>query len=301
MAITIHSDRVDLAHVQRTGKNRPKILSLESFKKEESTEETLVRLRKELKLAQYKCATILGYGEYQILQIESPNVPPEEMREAVRWKIKDSVEYPVQTATIDVLDIPSESTSLARQKSIFVIAANNQTIAPRMALFKDSKIPLEVIDIPEMAQRNIAMLYEEPERGLAMLSFDEYGGLLTFTHEGNLYLSRRIEITLTQLIETAPELRHSLFERISLELQRSLDHFDRQYSSISLTRLLLMPIVEVPELHNHLTENLYVPVKTFDFADVMEFEDIPELKTSNRQAQYLQIIGVALRTTGTSS
>ena len=287
--------------MQRNGGGHPEILNLCSFEKEESVKETLISLRKQFKLGKYRCVTLLGYGEYQILQVDAPTVPAPEMREAVRWKIKDSIEYPVQSATIDILDIPTKSTSLANQKSIFVIAANNSVIGSRMELFKEAKIPLEVIDIPELAQRNIAMLYEEPDRGLAMLSFDEYGGMLTFTYEGDLYLSRRIEITSTQLREAPSDERIQLFERISLELQRSLDHFDRQYSAISLSGLLVMPIQDVPDLLNHLVENLYVAVKEFNLSDVFRFNNITELESPDRQAQCLQTIGVSLRTMGDSS
>ena len=41
-------------------------------------------------------------------------------------------------------------------------------------------IPLEVVDVPELAQRNLAHLLELEGRGLALLALDERGGLLTF-------------------------------------------------------------------------------------------------------------------------
>ena len=51
-----------------------------------------------------------------------------------------------------------------------------------------------------------------------MLSFSEEGGLLTFSARGELYLSRRIEISLDQLVGVRAEERDQLFERIALEL-----------------------------------------------------------------------------------
>lgn len=298
MAICLHAKRVDFAHVRRNAAGRPEVVALESFRQEGSAAEVLTRLRKELRLGQYRCATLLDQGEYQLLQVEAPNVPAAEMREAIRWRIKDLVDYPVQAATVDVLDIPMDGHAPGRPKSVFAVAASNAVIGPRIGLFDAARIPLAVIDIPEMAQRNVAALYEDENRGLALLTFDESGGLLTFTRRGELYASRRIEITLDQLVGADAERRGQYLERIGLELQRSLDHFDRQYGFIPLAKLLLAPVPGVPEFTASLAANLYVPVDELDLARVMDFPAVPELKNAGRQAQCLQSIGAALRAGG---
>ncbi|MBA2690414.1 MAG: agglutinin biogenesis protein MshI [Burkholderiales bacterium] len=298
VAISLHADRVDLAHVRRKAAGRPEIVALDSYRREGPLEEVLSRLRKAFKLNQYRCATSLALGEYQVLQMEAPSVPLTERREALRWQIKDLLDYPVQSATLDVLDIPTEGAGAGRPKSVFAIAAPNGVVGERMGVFDAAHIPLEVIDIPELAQRNVAALFEEANRGLALLSFDQYGGLLTITYRGELYASRRIEVTLEQLADADVERRTQYHERIGLELQRSLDNFDRQYGFISLTKLLLLPVSGISALIKYLGANLYVPVETLDLARVMDFPSVPELKSAGRQAQCLQTIGIALRTEG---
>jgi MSHA biogenesis protein MshI len=296
VAISLHPDRIDIARVNRNGGGRPEVVLLDSYRKEGDDKESLTRLRKSLRLASQPCATVLGSGEYQLLQIEAPGVPPAEIREAVRWRVKDMLDYPPTAATIDVLNIPGEGAGKSRQ--LFVLAANNALIGPRMQLFEDAKIPLEVIDIQETAQRNVGALFEVENRGLALLSFDEGGGLLTFTFKGELYLARRIEVTAAQLTEADGERRQQLFERIGLELQRSLDHFDRQFSFIPLAKLVVAPVADVPDLLQYLGNNLYVPIESLDLANVMDFPAVPELKNVARQAQCLHTIGVALREGG---
>ncbi len=293
VAISLHADRIDLACVKRKPGGRPEVILLDSYRKEGGEKEALGRLRKEARLASYRCAILLAQGEYQMLQVEAPAVAAAEVKEAVRWRIKDMLDFPPDAATLDVLNIPAEGASKVRQ--IFVVAANNALIGARMALFDGAKIPLEVIDIQETAQRNIAALFEAPNRGLALLAFDETGGLLTFTYKGELYLSRRIEVPLSQLTESDPDRRLKIFERIGLELQRSLDHFDRQFSFIPLAKLMVMPIDGVPEFFDYLRANLYVPIEPLELSQVMDFPTIPELKNSVRQAQCLHAIGAALR------
>lgn len=295
MAIRITSERVDLTYVERNLGQRPAVMALDSKRNEGNTAEILAHFYKQFKLARYRCMALLSQSEYQLLQVEAPNVPEEELREAVRWQIKEMVDYPVQAATIDVLDIPGEGSGNGRAKSIFVIAANNSVISDQMGIFGNARVPLKVIDIPEIAQRNIASLYEEENRGLAFLVFDEAGGLLTFTYRGELCAVRRIELTSEQIIAADVSQREQYLERIVLELQRSLDNFDRQYSFISLSRLLILPLPALPGLASYLAANLDTPVDEISLEQVLDFPSLPELKSPMQQAQYLPVIGVALR------
>ncbi len=243
----------------------------------------------------YRCLTLLGPGEYQLINLEAPNVPREEVKTAVRWRLKDILDFPVTDATVDVLDIPVDAGQVRAQQSVFVVAARNTVIKPRQQLFLDAKIGLEVIDIPEMAQRNISALIAPENRGVAMLSFGAEGGLLTVTWRGELYLSRRIDVTLDQLLEPDHERKHASFDRITLELQRSLDNFERQYSFISIAKLVLGPS-KVSGLDDYLSSNLYTPVETLDLASVFDLGRTPELQDQAVQGRFFIPLGAALRT-----
>ena len=164
-----------------------------------------------------------------------------------------------------------------------------------MKMFAKAKIPLRVIEVGEMAQRNLATLFEADHKALAMLSFSEDGGLLTFTAQGELYLSRRIEVSLDQLSGVRAEMRDQLFERIALELQRSLDHFDRQFSNVPLARLLLAPLPDELGLAAYLAGNLSAPVESVDLGAVLDFHDVPELREPAEQVMRWQTLGTALR------
>jgi MSHA biogenesis protein MshI len=242
----------------------------------------------------YRCATLLAPGEYQLINLEAPNVPREEMKTAVRWRLKDILDFPVTEATVDVLDIPVDAGQVRAQQSVFVVAARNTVIKPRQQLFLDAKVELSVIDIPEMAQRNISAMLEPEGRGVAMLSFGLDGGLLTVSFRGELYLSRRVDISLEQLLDADHERKHAAFDRITLELQRSLDHFERQFSFISVSRLVLAPS-EVSGLDDYLSSNLYMPVESLDLASVFDFSRTPELADKALQARFFLPLGAALR------
>jgi MSHA biogenesis protein MshI len=202
----------------------------------------------------------------------------------------------VDDATIDVLDVPVDKDAPVRTRSMYAVAARNQMIEQRQALFADARIPLVAIDIPDLAQRNISALLEPEGRGIALLSFDNDGGLLTITYGGELYLSRRIDVTLPQLTQTAEDGVANLFDKITLELQRSLDHFDRQYHFITLSKLMLAPLEgQAQRLQDYLASNLYTPVESFRLDTVLDIAKVPDLNTVGMQQQYFFTLGAALR------
>jgi MSHA biogenesis protein MshI len=228
--------------------------------------------------------------------VDAPNVPADELKTAIRWRLKDMLDFHVDDATIDVLDVPVDKDAPVRTHSMYAVAARNQVIEQRQTIFEKSKIPLQVIDIPEMAQRNISALLEQEGRGMALLSFDALGGLLTVTFAGELYLARRIDVTLQQLQQVEGEQKNACYERVTLELQRSLDHFDRQYRFIALSKLMLSPLEEVGTgLQEYLAANLYVPVEMLTLETAMDISKVPELKHLENQQRYFLTLGAALR------
>lgn len=243
----------------------------------------------------FHCATLLAGGEYQLLSVEAPNVPKDELRTAIRWRLKDILDFPVDQATVDVLEIPLDSASQGRaQQSVFAVAARNSVIQPRQKLFLDAKLDLSVIDIPEMAQRNVSAMLEPEGRGVAMLSFGTDGGLLTVSYRAELYLSRRFDVTLEQLLDADYDRKHASFDRITLELQRSLDHFERQFSFISVSKLVLAPS-PVSGLDEYLSSNLYMPVESLDLGTLFDLQQVPALEDKALQQRFFLPLGAALR------
>jgi len=296
MCVNLMPDRVDVSHVVTAGKARPEIVLCDSYRMEGDAVATLSRLRRELKLHQHRCTTLLRSIDYQVVPVEAAgNVPAQEAKIAVRWRIKDMIDYPVEAATVDAVFIPAPDGTIERSSQMLAVAAKNEAIAATVRPFNEANVPLEVIDIPELAQRNLARQLEPEGRGLALLAFGDRGGLLTFTCGGELYQHRRIDVSLGSFDGVSPEARKSLYDRLVLELQRSLDHFDRQFRHITVARIMLTPVPGAEDLREHLAANLDVPVALVHLSEIMDFPHIPELHEDLRQAQCLQLIGAAMR------
>lgn len=295
LALLPQGGRLTLAHVVRSPGTRPEVKLLDNFAVEKNEVEALQRLRVARRLKFYACTTLLGDAEYNVTQLDAPAVPVEERKEALRWAIKEMVSYPVDSACIDVLDIPSAGMPQGRSAGVMVVSAAEKAVLARVAAFEEAKISLAVVDIPELAQRNVAALLEDENRGLAFLRIDEGGMMLTLTFHGELIAVRRGETSTLQLNGNDADQRARVKERLVLELQRSLDNFDRQYSHIPISKVVLACYPDVESLAAELGENTYVPVKAMDLSGAMNFPSVPELKNPQFQAKHLLAIGAALR------
>ncbi len=294
MAISTDTDAIRLAHIDRPAQGKPKVDRWGIVKRNEKGGAELQQAAQEYELGRYRCATLLQPAEYQLLMVDAPNVPREELKAAIRWRVKDLLDYHIDDATMDVLDIPVDKDATGKSHYMYAVAAKNAIVQGQVAQFERAKIALQVIDIPETAQRNIAELYETADRGIGMLTFDDHaGGLFTLSFKGELYLARRLDLTWSQLVAAQESQRQAYFERIRVELQRSLDHFERQYQNITLSELLLGPMPEDIGLEAFLSSQLYLPLRQINLADALEF--VGDDMGIDKQWQLLRVLGAALR------
>jgi MSHA biogenesis protein MshI len=264
--------------------------------KTEPSAGALERIAREKHLGQYQRAMLLRPGDYQLLMVDAPAVPADEVKSAIRWSVKDMLDYPVESATIDVLDIPPQQGAGQRTHAMLAVAAKNEIIEKLMKRFERARIPLDVIDIPETAQRNIAALYQVPKRGTALLFLNQDSGLLTINYEADLFLARRMDVGIGQIAKYSMENRRDVFERIQVELQRTFDHFDRQHA-ISVAKLLLAPEPEDTGLEAFLRSNLDVAIERVNLADRMQTA-APNGLDARTQWQIFHLVGAALREEG---
>jgi MSHA biogenesis protein MshI len=232
---------------------------------------------------------VLNHADYKLRLLDAPNVPAEELKSAVRWQIQDMLDFHANDGTVDVLEVPHpEHLSHARQ--IFAVAAKNSLLAEEAVFATKAGLNLSIIDIMETAQRNLAIRLETPGRALAVFSFVEAGSLLTLTLDGELCTARTLGVSLAQLEN---EGLASVLERLTLEVQRTLDHFDRQFGGIPVDRLLLAPMENIERLRDGLAGNLALPVEVLNLANALDVSDFPDV--NKLPPACFHAIGAALR------
>ncbi|HEX5125386.1 MAG TPA: hypothetical protein VFW00_01470, partial [Rhodocyclaceae bacterium] len=246
------------------------------------------------KLKRFRCLATLRTDEYQILQAELPAVPPDEIRQALRWSIRELVDYPVDDVGADYLEIPVNNEQMG-VRAAYVVCARGTALSRYVNAFESAKAKLMVADVAETAHRNLAALCPVGDNGILLVAVMPDHCLLTFARKGELCMSRRIDVGLTALMDADENRRSELFDRILLELQRSLDGFERQFHFAPLAKIMVSPLPDDIHLLPFLVDNLYQKVESLDLATLMDFSAVPALANPAIQSAYLTLLGAGLR------
>ncbi len=246
----------------------------------------------------HQCVVLLQRQQYQLLPMDAPDVPREDWRSAVRWQLSEMVDFPVEAAGVDVLAVPPEASS-RHQATLIAAAAPAEALRPLVEAGQETGLSWQAVDVPETALRNLSALYASDGRSHALLHIGETHGTLVITLGGELLLSRQIDVTQAQIADENESMRQMAFDRAGLELQRTLDGFERVFTLTSLERLQVLPGPGIEAFCDYVRELVYVPVLVADPAEVLDFSAVPALgEHPEAVPAYLVAIGAALRPEG---
>jgi MSHA biogenesis protein MshI len=283
---------VCVARITRRADRRPEasVLEYRSWDDGHTRESVLASLRRDFDLDASLCSLVLDETEYSLVLTDAPEVPQEELVSAVRWRVRELIDFSLDDAVLDVFDIPGGG-DVNRGRSLYAVAARRSAVQKHVDLLAAAGISVSIIDIPEMAQRNVAALLEDDERGVLMLSIGAQGGLVTITRDREIYLARRLEVSPEAL--GAGGAATSQYDRIVLEIQRSLDYFDSYFRLPPVASVALDPeAAGIPGLMDHLQANLNANVQAVDLAGLLEW---PQPPVSAFDGRCLAALGAALR------
>ena len=288
-------DQLCVALVQTLADGRPAVrwTALEPW---QQPTPTLQALRRSRALHRHRCVALLQRAQYQCVAMDAPaDVPRAEWPQAVRWQLKDTVDFAVDSAALDVLAVP-EGTSYRAQAQLIAVAASAAQVAPLVAQASDAGTPWQAIDIAETALRNLSALLEPADRAQALLHCQPSHATLVVTYRGELLTTRQLDLALLGADAADPARRAQAFEQAGLELQRTLDGIERAFGQVTLARLLITPMAGVRALCEHLGPLLYVPVQPMVLDQVLDLSAVPDLAADPaRLNQQLIAIGAALR------
>lgn len=334
-----------LARAQADGKFA--ILKLGSRVQGVDAPDTFASSLQDLGLRGLNASFMLGIDQYQFLQIDTPAVPPEELRSAARYQVRDMLQTHVDDVTLDVVRVGD-----GKQKTnphSFVVAATNTVVRATMALADAMDCRVSVIDVQEMAQRNLqsalARLQGQPERAnAALVLLPGQQALLTICANDELFYTRRFDVpegfltsswveavipataqadVYTPVEEYVPDyalgsdlgyepytpasgptsednasLSADKAQRMVVEVQRSLDVWDRTWSGLPLAEFRVYAGARSKELAQWLTSQLGQRVIALEASSLFTGLDDAMLVA---HPMCLPLLGVLLRTEGGKS
>lgn len=238
------------------------------------------------------CAVVDG-DDYQVVQVEAPDVLPSEMRAAIRWRLRDAVNFNVDEAAVDVFEIP-DPVRRTTAKMLFAVAARDSAIQRLAGTLKPVAKGFHAIDIPELCLRNLSALLPQDSKGVAMLALNERFAQLVITRQGVMYLTRRIDTARA----FNPHDRDRKAEDIdagalALELQRSLDYYESHYDQMPIGDLVIAPADErARRLAGDLKNETSLRISVLDVRDLFIVHQSGEIVNDWSS---LMALGAALR------
>jgi MSHA biogenesis protein MshI len=246
----------------------------------------LKRMVAEFALAGLPVNLLLHPALYQMLLLDSPDVPAAELRDAMRWKVKEQISQPIEQVLLDAFALPADAYR-GRSRMAYCAVLAKSGVNEWVEMLKHADLKLQSIDITEMAFRNLGLLAGAEGLNLALLRLRSSEGLISVQQGADLYMARRIEQGLDQASQD--------FSGVTLEIQRSLDYFESQLGKGYISRLLLMPMKrDGAQVLKALGDGLAVNLQALNLRDLFVGQPAAELD-EQQQAYCISAVGAALR------
>lgn len=307
-AVAISAEGVSLCNVVRV--NNEPVLNACEFRPCMTTERqaALAELLKERHLTNIPVTTVLEPGSYSLHLVDAPNVQPAEMKDAIRWRIKELIDFDIEEAVYDIFDVPGRNLRGQGGRMMYAVVTRASVIQTKVEQLRSAGLKPKIIDVPELCLRNIAALVDDGG-GVAILHLSPQSGAIVLTCNSTLFVARSINIGLNRLrnaltkraeqsdeeftADAATTEYNHFVENIILEIQRSLDYYERHSSNPPITNLYISPVdQELPGFVPYLKENLGINVNALNLNTIMQCTK--EL-SDNLQLRLFYVIGAALR------
>lgn len=275
----------------KTAEARPQIKLSPAFSGPTAGAELLAWTRQHAPAS--RTAIVLRASEYRIVPTETPAVPAAERAQALRWQIKDMLDFPADAACIDSLAIPAAAEG-QRPNRLFAVATPNDCVLGFMKQYRGSGNTLGAVDIPEAAVRNLSVL-AGGDGAHAFLHIGLRSSRLAMVWQRELCAFRQFDLSTTELSAALPLDRSMLLERIALEVQRTADAFVRQFHSAHLSTLWLCASDQGQLLEQELSDLLALKVRNFDVEAHLDLAGGNTLTNMATGADYTLVVGAALR------
>ncbi len=239
--------------------------------------------------------------QYQFLLIDAPAVAPEEMRAAARWQIRDMVDMHTDDITLDVMRVGAEPAGAGGH--LFVAVVGNAVLSEVLRLGQALQWDVPVVDILETAQRNLQTLLAQQQgrvdrANAALMMGQGRQALLTIAAREELYYTRRIDLA-PGFLDRSPLSpadatldADDAAQRFVVEVQRSLDVWERTWSNLPLDSLSVEAGARTSEMAAWLSRELGFAAKPMDLAPYFPgFEG----GSPDQQTLCLPLLGVLLR------
>lgn len=258
---------------------------------QEGLKEPLSAVVKQYQLKAVNCSWLLAPQNYQLLQTDALPVKSSEFQAAIRWKIKETLRFSIDDVVIDQFPMPLSKVNPTNK--IMIVAAQRSYLQNISDEIKKAGLNLSFIDIPELALRNMMLLFGQDNQSHALVYVQNTTIQLLITYQKQLYFSRNLEFGWGGLTDNISDELKQHIEQLAGEIHRSFDYYESQWRQPYPTQVTLVATKLISEeTMNQLSQALTLPVKRFDLTNHLVSKQEMNIE---QQGQYLPMIGELFR------
>ena len=213
-----------------------------------------------------QCHLVLNAQQSQIVQVDKPNVPANEIVSALKWQVKDLVTIAPENMVVDYFDGPLLS---GGKEKINVVCAPLNELKKLVAAINKTDAEVTSIVTEEFAFANLLPVQSEACLLVCQQPNEEI--TLLIVKQGQLYFHRRLRGFSQIAKKSEDELTMTMIDSLALEIQRSSDYFERQLKQAPIKAIkILIPMASESFFARKLAENTHLAVDLLALPDTFE-------------------------------
>ena len=234
------------------------------------------------------CYWVLKPEQYQLIPMDALPLKDNDLRAAIRWKIKEFSNFSAEDALIDSFPIPKRKQADAKNTMMVVLAQRSylQIVNDEM---REAGLKLKGIYIQELSLLNLMSIYEKDDKGIVLVYIRERKTQLLISRKKELFFARYFEFGLEQLTTTPEESIPTYLDQFVLEIMRSIDYYQSQWRNPTPSKIMFSYVTQPSyDIMTYLSQRLTLPTEVIHLSDKLQ---CPQDMDSTKLNKYLVMVG----------
>lgn len=170
---------------------------------------------------------------YQLLQVDRPPVPDEELGMAIQWSVQELLSSQ-EEMMVDYFDVPAQTTGANK---VNVVALKKEEVHAVSRGIIEAGLMLKSISVEELSYCDLLPLSNNATLMLVQKAANVIS--LNIVKDGKLFFNRSIRGFEKLNTFTEMELQMGVVESLSVEVQRSMDFFESQLRQGAVKKIVI--------------------------------------------------------------
>ncbi len=181
---------------------------------------------------------VLAPDLYQCFLMAAPEVKGAERSGAIRWKVADLIDYPIEHACVDYLELPQKGGTEAPM--LYVVVSARHVIEQAVSVAHGAGVQLKQLTIADLGLLHMMQTHGHSKYLRALVMFEKGSARLLIMNDQQVLLIRKLELTLDGMEENPMQFS----EHLGLQIQRSLDYCASTFGMNGSVQIHLQPCSE---------------------------------------------------------